>query len=244
MVRWLVREHIGMKLFRGITLAGFLIATLLATSSQAGSLQLQGVAGRFSVPVKSLNEKRWDAVVRQKYDFSCGSAAVATLLTYHYDRPIAEDSVFKAMFTIGDRQRIQQHGFSLLDMKTYLDSLGLQSDGFRFTLEQFTRIGVPGITLINTKGYKHFVVVKGIEDDNVLIGDPAAGTTVVSRERFEKLWNGAVLAARADVETARKYFNAQRDWAVRPKSPVGHGVDRSGVGMSTLSLPGRNEIGR
>ncbi len=233
-----------MELVRVVTAVLSLLVALLATTSQAGSLQLQGADGRFSVPIKSLKEKRWDAVVRQQYDFSCGSAALATLLTYHYDRPIAEDTVFTAMFRIGDQQRIQQHGFSLLDMKTYLDSLGLQSDGFRFTLEQFTQIGVPGITLINTKGYKHFVVVKGIEGDNVLIGDPAAGTTVVSRERFEKLWNGAVLAARADVATARKHFNARRDWAVRPKSPVGQGVDRSGVGMSTLSLPGRNEIGR
>lgn len=232
-----------MELVRVVAVLALLVA-LLATTSQAGSLQLQGADGRFSVPVKSLKEKRWDAVVRQKYDFSCGSAALATLLTYHYDRPIAEEEVFTAMFRIGNQQRIQQHGFSLLDMKTYLDSLGLQSDGFRFTLEKFTQIGVPGITLINTKGYKHFVVVKGIEGDKVLIGDPAAGTTVVSRERFEKLWNGAVLAARADVATARKNFNARRDWAVRPKSPVGQGVDRSGVGMSTLSLPGRNEIGR
>ncbi len=228
---------------RVIAVAGFLLG-LSATTSQAGSVQLQGASGRFSVPVKSLQEMRWDGVVRQQYDFSCGSAALATLLTYHYDRPIAEDTVFKAMFTIGNQQRIQQHGFSLLDMKTYLDSLGFQSDGFRFTLEQFTRIGVPGITLINSQGYKHFVVVKGIDADSVLIGDPAAGTTVVPRERFEKLWNGAVLASRADVATARKNFNASRDWAVRPQSPVGQGVDRSGVGMSTLSLPGRNEIGR
>lgn len=231
-----------MELIRGVVL--FISTVLLATTSQAGSLQLQGVAGRYSVPVKSLKEKRWDAVVRQKYDFSCGSAALATLLTYHYDRPVAEDKVFETMFLIGDQQRIQQHGFSLLDMKTYLDSLGLQSDGFRFTLEQFTQIGVPGITLIDTNGYKHFVVVKGIKGDKVLIGDPASGTTVVPRERFEKLWNGAVLAARADVETARKHFNTSRDWAVRPTSPLGQGVDRSGVGMSTLSLPGRNEIGR
>lgn len=233
-----------MEFVRVTVAAGLLIGVLLTPASQAGSLQLQGVAGRFVVPVKSLTEKRWDTVVRQKYDFSCGSAALATLLTYHYDRPVAEDEVFKAMFAIGNQRRIQQHGFSLLDMKTYLDSRGFQSDGFRFTLQKFTQIGVPGITLINTNGYKHFVVVKGIDGNKVLIGDPAGGTAVVSRERFEKLWNGAVLAARADVATARKHFNESRDWEIQPKSPIGQGVDRSGLGMSTLSLPGRNEIGR
>ena len=38
--------------------------------------------GVLTVPSQSFAELRFRDVVRQKYDFSCGSAAVATLLTY------------------------------------------------------------------------------------------------------------------------------------------------------------------
>lgn len=227
---------------------GLALAIGWVSTAQSGPVTFQGPNGMFSVPVKSLSEKRWDTVLRQKYDYSCGSAAIATLLTYHYEMPIAEDVVFKSMFAAGDQQQIRRIGFSLLDMKRFLDGKGLQSDGFRMSLDKFASIGVPGITLINTNGYKHFVVVKGIEEGRVLIGDPALGTRIVRRDQFEKLWNGAVLAARRQFMIARQHFNEERDWQVRPKAPIGEGVARNGLGTFTLTLPltlpGRVEFGR
>ncbi len=196
------------------------------------------------MPVKSKAEQRWNTVIRQQYDFSCGSAAIATLLTYHYNMPVREDEVFRDMFTLGDQEKIKKNGFSLLDMKTYLDSRGLQADGFRFQLESFAKIQVPGITLVNTNGYRHFVVVKGISADEVLIGDPAAGTVILSREQFETLWTGAVLVARAHVETAKLHFNMEQDWGLRPPSPMGLGIDRSSLSSFALGQPGLNEIPR
>jgi uncharacterized protein len=229
---------------RGVVCTALLLGLLLSSLARAGDLVVFGPSGRYSVPVKSLAEQRWATVVRQQYDFSCGSAALATLLTYHYNRAVSEDQVFQAMYAKGNQQRIQSEGFSMLDMKGYLDGLGLQSDGFRFKLDTFAKLRVPGITLVNTNGYKHFVVVKGISDDKVMIADPAAGTIILSREHFESLWNGAVLAARAEVATAQRHFNAAHDWALLPNSPLDSGIDRSGLGHFTLSQPARNEIAR
>lgn len=225
----------------------FFLPALLSLQSgvQAGETRMWGAGGSFSVKLTSLKELRWKTVVRQQYDFSCGSAAVATLLSYHYDTPVTEAEVFEEMFLSGDQAKIQADGFSMLDMKRFLDKRGLQSDGFRMTLDKLARIGVPGIVLINTRGYLHFVVVKGIEDDRVVVADPALGTTVWSRENFETVWGGGiVLAARNEIETARQNFNEAEDWRVRPKSPIGEGVDRAGISSFTLHLPGRNEFGR
>lgn len=227
-----------------------LVACILSVStSEAGPVRIPGVGGTFTVPVSSLNETRWKAVVAQQYDYSCGSAAVATLLTYHYNRPTPETTVFQQMFRSGDQAKIQAEGFSMLDMKRYLDSRGLKSDGFRVSLDKFAEIGVPGITLVNTKGYRHFVVVKGIDGDRILIGDPAIGTRVIPRKLFESLWNGAVLAARGDIDTARANFNLIRDWRVRPRAPIRNATGTDSVGMFTLTMPGfglpsRGEIGR
>lgn len=221
-----------------------LAAALITPAVQAGMTSIHGVGGAFRVPVKSLKEKRWDTVIRQQYDFSCGSAAVATLLTYHYEMPVAEADVFKAMFRAGDQAKIQQEGFSMLDMKRFLDSRGLHSDGFRMSLDQLIKIGVPAIVLVNTQGYRHFVVIRGLRNGNILLADPAIGSITVPRAHFERIWDGTVLAARARLEVARENFNTVRDWEPWPTAPIGKGVDRSGLAMFVLTLPGRNELGR
>ena len=74
-------------------------------------------AGDLQVPVTSIRQARWAGTLLQQYDFSCGSAAVATLLTHHYGYPISEQAVFEEMYAGGDQPRIQKEGFSLLDMK-------------------------------------------------------------------------------------------------------------------------------
>lgn len=234
-----------MNVFRNLCCG--MASLLLILSSMnviAGQVTIASRFGNFQVEAKSLQEKGWDRVIRQEYDFSCGSAAVATLLTYHYQRDTTEAEVFETMIRAGDAEKIQRYGFSMLDMKQYLDGRGLNADGFRISLDDFIRIGVPAITMVNTAGYKHFVVVKGIDDDNILVGDPAAGTLVVTREQFEQLWSGTVLGARAELEVARQHFNHDQDWAVRPESPLSRGVNRSSVGASLLTLPAYNELGR
>ncbi|MFG6176319.1 C39 family peptidase [Halomonas sp. THAF12] len=213
-------------------------------SAEAGTVRIFNPFGNFEVEAKSLSEISWERVVRQQYDFSCGSAAVATLLTYHYDRPTTEADVFETMIRNGDREQIETFGFSMLDMKRYLDTHGLNADGFEITLDDFIRIGVPAITLVNTGGYKHFVVVKGMDSENVLVGDPAAGTVVVPKSIFEGLWSNKVLGVRNDVEVARANFNNQQDWRVRPPSPIESGLQRRSVGSYLLTLPGANELGR
>ncbi|NWN83482.1 MAG: C39 family peptidase [Halomonas sp.] len=224
------------------------MASLLLIASSmdviAGQVTIANRFGNFQVEAESLQEKGWDRVIKQEYDFSCGSAAVATLLTYHYQRNTSEAEVFETMIRAGDAEKIQRHGFSMLDMKRYLDGSGLNADGFRISLDDFIRIGIPAITMVNTGGYKHFVVVKGIDADNILVGDPAAGTLVVPREKFEQLWSGMVLGARAEIEVARQHFNHDQDWAVRPESPLSRGVNRSSLGASLLTLPAYNELGR
>ncbi|MDR5892409.1 C39 family peptidase [Halomonas mongoliensis] len=231
---------------RRLSAALLLLGSALAAApaEAASQVTIASHFGTFQVPASSLQEIGWKRVVPQQYDFSCGSASVATLLTYHYERPTSEAEVFEWMIRAGDVEQIQQHGFSMLDMKRYLDHQGLDSDGFRISLDDFLRIGVPAITMVDTAGYRHFVVVKGIDSQHVLVGDPAAGTLVVPRDHFETLWNGTVLGARADLEVAQRHFNHERDWAVRPSSPLDQGVRRVGIGASLLTLPASNELGR
>lgn len=224
---------------------GAALDAAVMSASLAGPAVVQGAGGSFAVPVMSLKEKRWTNVVRQQYDFSCGSAAVATLLTYHYETPVDEARAFEEMFVRGNQAKIQAEGFSMLDIKQFLDRRGLRSDGFRMTLDKLADIGVPAIVLINTGGYRHFVVVKGVKPERILVADPAFGTTIWPRDRFEAAWGGGiVLAAREGIEVAQVHFGDIPDWQIRPKAPIGQGIDRSGLATFTLTLPGRHEFGR
>lgn len=218
----------------------------VADPAMAGkvNISLNGPVGSLNISARSHAEMRWDGVVAQQYDFSCGAAAVATLLTYHYNQPTTEAEVFEYMIRAGDVAHIKEHGFSMLDMKRYLDGQGLNSDGFRVDLDALAEIGVPAITLINTGGYRHFVVIKGMEENGVLVGDPAVGTVLVPRAHFEGIWSGTVLGAREKLETAQANFNNDRDWRIRPSAPIGNSLNRASMASMILQLPGANELGR
>jgi predicted double-glycine peptidase len=198
---------------------------------QAAPVAVPGVSGGdIMVNVTSKKEAQFRSTMRQRYDFSCGSAALATLLSSGYEDAVSEGTVFQKMYEKGDKEKIRRQGFSLLDMKMYLESEGYQADGFRISLDKLSELGVPAITILNMKGYKHFVVVKGIAGNEILVSDPAAGTTVIPRSQFETMWNGILFLVRNRKNVAVNYFNRKQDWQVRTKAPIG-----TAMGASELS---------
>jgi len=219
----------------GIGCVTALAALVVAGAAHAGSVSLgHGTMGDLRVPTVSLKASRYLSTVRQQYDFSCGSAAVSTLLTHHYAHPVTEAQVFEAMYVHGDREKIRREGFSLLDMKRYLDRLGFEANGFDVPLERLVEAGLPGIALINENGYNHFVVIKGVRDGRVLVGDPAGGTRAMTVERFKTLWTNGILFVVTN-QTQRAQFNIDAHWAAVPRAPIGSGIDRSG--LSGLVMP-------
>ncbi|MDP3589210.1 MAG: C39 family peptidase, partial [Methylobacter sp.] len=210
--------------------------------SHAGSLNFTGIAGagNYDVPVTTFLERRFKTVYKQQYDFSCGSATLASLLTYHYDDTVDEQSVFVDMYQNGDQQKIQQQGFSLLDIKLYLERHGYHSDGFKISLDQLITANVPAITIINRDGYLHFVIIKGLNEQEVLLGDPSVGIKVIPRDEFETMWDNRILFLIHDKQDlAARHFQDQQEWALRVKAPLGSAVDRASLGQFNMLQPGR-----
>ncbi len=224
--------------------AAFGLAAVVSQPQPASAVEARIFAGAFpvNVTIKSLQEKRFDTVVKQNYDFSCGSAALATLLTYHYDMPKTEGVLFDAMWAAGDKEKIRREGFSLLDMKNYLQSIGMRSDGFRVPLDKLRQVGVPTITLITTRGYTHFVVLRGITDTHVVVGDPALGSRMVTREQFLTEWSGIAFAIHNKARLARSQFNLKRDLPFESKAYLGMALDRNGLEAVTVLAPGQNQF--
>jgi predicted double-glycine peptidase len=228
-----------MKRNAWLMLTAVLLALLLEPADGA-ELGLPG-GERFAVRVKSMKELRFQATLRQQYDFSCGSAALATLLTHHYQFPVDEQTLFKEMFIHGDQQKIRREGFSLLDMQRYLAGRGFKADGFALPLQKLFDAKLPAIVLINEKGYHHFVVIKGEADGRILLGDPASGTRAMARERFEEIWSNKMLFVIHDAPGVPS-FNAMADWRAAPRAPLGDGVSNTAQPLVTLSKFGPGDF--
>lgn len=222
---------------RRVVLAVVVVILAAAVRVDAAPVAIPGVSGGgFMLDVTSKKESQFRSTMRQRYDFSCGSAALATLLSSGYEDAVSEGTVFSRMYEAGDKERIRNQGFSLLDMKTYLESEGYMADGYRVSLDKLAELRIPAITVVSTNGYKHFVVIKGVAEKEVLVSDPAAGTMVLPRSKFESMWNGILFLIRNRKNVATNNFSRKEDWQVRTKAPIGTAMGASELGGMTNFL--------
>lgn len=192
----------SMRCGKAITLSIIAAAavTFAAGHVDANMFQAPGNA-RYNVKVKSLVEMRYKNVVRQAHDLSCGAAALATLMKYFYAEKTDEKKIIDAIFEYGDKKKIQKDGFSMLELKRYGQKQGYAVRGFRVTNPQkLSTLKIPAITLINTRGYNHFVVIKGVKNGQVYIADPAFGNSSRPIDSFIESWSKVILV----------YFSAKK----------------------------------
>ncbi len=144
-------------------------------------------------PVQSLLEMRRVNVVVQKWDLSCGAAALATLLHYQHHDFVSEREIAKRLISRKEYIEMPQlvtvrQGFSLLDLKRYVDARGYQGIGYgKLALKDLIE-RAPIMVPVSIHGYNHFVVFRGIRGNRVLLADPAWGNRTLLKERFEHSW--------------------------------------------------------
>ena len=159
--------------------------------SSKRNIYIQTGAGTYSAKVNVKPEivLRQENITRQKYDYSCGSAALTTLLNAQLDLNLKELDVIDGLLKHGELEKIKAgRRFSLLDMKRYLAQTGINSAGYSAAIEDLPEIQAPAIVSIVIQGFKHFVVYRGVVDGHVIIADPAFGNISVSVTKFDEMW--------------------------------------------------------
>jgi predicted double-glycine peptidase len=147
-------------------------------------------AGVQNVGMEPFSELKYKNIVRQAYDYSCGSAALVTILKYHLGIDVSEQQSMEGMMAFGEKDKIiERRGFSLLDMKRFLASIDVQSAGFRAEIADLLTLDQPGIVPIDYAGFKHFVVLRGVRGGLVFLADPAMGNITFPVEEFATLWD-------------------------------------------------------
>lgn len=159
--------------------------------ARAGEVAFNGVlpnGALYAGKVESMQERRFRNLVRQHTDYSCGAAALATILRHAYHLNTDEDTVIEGMMGVADPDLVRQRGFSLLDIKRYVESLGMRGRGYRINESRLHNLRVPGLVLMDVRGFRHFVVLKQVRAEMVELGDPVLGNRVLPLHDFLESW--------------------------------------------------------
>lgn len=177
------------------------LALVLASASLFASLPArsqtwedEGVQGA-SKSIRSLKEIRGEGVVRQKWDMSCGAAALSTLLTYDFKDNTPESAIVVWILHRVDPVRVRARGgFSLLDLKHFAQARGYTAEGFSgMSIEELAMQKTSVIVPIRLKGYDHFIVVRQIVEGRVIVADPGFGNLTMKVDRFKTLWKEGIV---------------------------------------------------
>lgn len=152
--------------------------------------------------------RRDQGVVRQERDFSCGLAAMATLMTYYFERPVSEeellarldlpgpdvltDAMSGAGVTQQERERLlalRERGVSLATLAELARGYGLVAKGVKISPALLSRLSVPAIAYVEPAGEPHFTLIRGVDGHgNVQVADPSWGNRRFPAADFARLF--------------------------------------------------------
>ncbi len=152
-----------------------------------------GSGTRVELPLRSLKDLRDEGLVRQRFDYSCGAAALATILRYGFGDEVTERDILTELFELlsEDEEGLRRkEGFSLLDLQRVAQARGSKAQGFRLEPQFLSKLAGPVIVFIQPRGYKHFAVLRGVRGDRVYLADPSRGNVRMPAYTFLDGWLG------------------------------------------------------
>lgn len=165
---------------------------------------------QFRAHIRSWLEVRTENIVMQQRDYSCGAAALATMMRIHWgDKSITELSLLREVVKMLTREEMKErieNGLSLTDLRRlavrqkYLATIG------RLSFAKLRESKVPLIVGIIVNKFDHFVVYRGMDDKYVYLADPARGHVRTPHGEFKKQWqkNAVLVVVRPGVSPTRK----------------------------------------
>jgi hypothetical protein len=179
------------KQMLAVELIGFSLL-LVPARAQSSASEAEARGGK---PIVTLKDIRNEGVVRQRWDISCGAAALSTILTYDFKDNTPETSIVVWILHRTNPAVVRSRGgFSLLDLKHFAQARGYTAEGYSdMSLDELAKQRSSVIVPIRLKGFDHFVVVKGIAGDRVFIADPGFGNVTMKTFRFKQIWKNGIV---------------------------------------------------
>lgn len=155
---------------------------LIIYSSIAAPIFTENPISHGKIHLQSWKSQRDFGIVKQDLDFSCGAASVATLLNNYYGQSLTEAEVLEKM----DKTQMRA---SFADIQRIMPELGFEAKGYALPFEQLAQLQIPVIVYLKYRKNDHFSVLRGINNDTVLLADPSLGHVSMSKEQFLESWH-------------------------------------------------------
>ncbi|MBK7810065.1 MAG: peptidase domain-containing ABC transporter [Saprospiraceae bacterium] len=121
--------------------------------------------------------------IQQTGMMECGPTCLAMIFKYY--------GYFNIQSLLTKITEVNTGGVNLYSLAEAAEQFGFQADCYEMEYKNFQEIPLPCIA--HYSGI-HFIVVYKVTENEVWVADPAYGKDRLSREEFEKKWNGIVLA--------------------------------------------------
>ncbi|WP_439101230.1 C39 family peptidase [Congregibacter sp.] len=145
----------------------------------------------FATPVQAFDNwvsLRDAGVVRQKQDFSCGAAALATVLTHFYREPVSEAVLLEQLISgrrDSGKEELEGAALSFSDLAMLARSRDYSALGVAVAFEDLKRLALPVIVALNIEGRGHFSVLRRVDgDERVFLADPSWGNRQLGKRAF------------------------------------------------------------
>jgi len=187
---------------------------------------------------KELKERN---IVMQKRDFSCGAAALATLVKYYWGDEATELQFLKALDGVLSLEEVRdrvENGLALTDLKKAAGKAGYNASIGRLSFQELTQAKVPLVVGITVRGYNHFVVYRGTDGCYVYLADPIRGNIREPVGIFQCQWQkNAVLVVAKPGEKVHDWSPLSVRQSERCVGWTNREVARNHVATRPVQLP-------
>jgi len=185
-----------------------LIFLLLVNSGFCGSVYIISQDISIKRKVKSYIEYKNEGLVRQKFDYSCGSSSLATILKFFSNDKVTEKEIpewilekkglidkdcqgkRKEKCRVEKLQKFEEEDFKLsfYDLAEFAKERGYRPVALALNLEELRKLKVPAIAFVKIRRNEHFTVYKGMDDKFVYLADPSFGNIKVRIGKFREMF--------------------------------------------------------
>lgn len=165
---------------------------------------------------RSFTARKFDGVIGQTADFTCGAASVATILTFYWNRPTSEIEVLnliRSRYTDEQWKSREGNGVSFDDLIFAAGKLRFEAAGAELSIDDLPKLAAPVILHLDKGKFQHFSVLRKAASDVFYMADSIVGQIVLTQADLRSQYTGKALAIarkKADLPT-KTTLEAVRD---------------------------------
>jgi len=184
------------------------IFLLLINSGFCGTVYIINQDVSIKRKVKSYIEFKNEGMIRQEFDYSCGSSSLATIFKFFFNEKISEKEVLdwvldkkglidknckdnkKEKCKIKKLEELEEEDFKLsfFDLAEFVKEKGYKAVALALNLDELRKLKVPAIAFVKIRRNEHFTVYKGMDKKFVYLADPSFGNIKVRIGKFKKMF--------------------------------------------------------